>query len=299
VADPLTIAVRFGLYLILGLLFGLPAFAVMSLRDDPRALRLGWFVPVLASAAALLSIAQILLLAASMSGSDLASIDRAMVDAVLAAGSLGVAWKVRMIALGLSLIAGLGHRRWPKLALAVGSGAGAVALGSLVWTGHGTMGDEAAGWFHLAADLFHLGAAGLWLGALAGLMMLVARPADLALCARALTGFARTGTMIVATLVFTGFVNVWTLIGPSAIGGLLATFYGWLLAGKIMLFTAMLGLAAANRFWLTPALARSRAGESGLAVHHLRISLAIETGCIIAILLLVGWLGTLPPTGDA
>lgn len=296
-ADPLTIAVRSGLYLALGLLFGLPAFALMLLRGDARALRLRWIIPALALVAALLSFAQIGLLAASMSGSDLASVDEATVDAVLSAGSLGLAWKTRMIALGLCLIAGLA--RWPRLALVVGSGAGAVALGSLAWTGHGTMGDDAAGWVHLVADLLHLGVAGLWLGALAGLAMLIAQPADLALSARALIGFGRTGTVIVATLVITGAVNVWVLIGRAGIAGLPGTFYGRLLIAKFILFAAMLGLAAANRFRLAPALARSAAGESGPPIRHLRISLAIETGCIVAILLLVGWLGTLPPTGDA
>ncbi|WP_404711348.1 copper homeostasis membrane protein CopD [Sphingomonas sp. MMS24-J13] len=298
-ADPLAIAVRLGLFLVLGLLFGLPAFVLMLLRDDPRALRLGSIVPLLALVAALLSLAQVVLLAASMSGSDLASVDKTMVDAVLTAGSLGVAWKARMIALALGLVAGLGYPRRPGPALALGSLAGAIALGSLAWTGHGTMGDDAAGWLHLGADLLHLGAAGLWLGALVGLVILVAHPTQPALCARALSGFAHIGTAIVVTLAITGLVNVWILVGPSAIGGLVTTVYGWLLAGKISLFAAMLGLAAANRFRLGPALTRSPAGESGPAIRNLRISLAIETGCILAILLLVAWLGTLPPTGDA
>jgi putative copper resistance protein D len=296
VADPLTIVVRFGLYLVLGLLFGLPAFALMSLGGEMRVLRLGRIVPVLALIAAALSLAQIVMLAASMSGRDLASVDKVTLDAVLAAGSLGVAWKTRMIALGLCLVAGLGRTRWQLLALTIAS---AIALGSLTWAGHGTMGDDAAGWLHLIADLLHLVAAGLWLGALAGMVMLVALPADLVLCARALTGFARTGTAIVATLLITGAINLWVLVGPAGIGGLPGTPYGRLLIVKLMLFGAMLGLAAANRFRFAPALDRLEVEQSGQTICHLRISLAIETGCIIAILLLVGWLGLLPPTGDA
>jgi putative copper resistance protein D len=306
-ADPFGIAVRFGLYLGLGLLFGLPAFALQALPKEPgserSALRLDFVVPALALVAGLLSIAQIILLAASMSGSDLSSVDKATVDAVLSAGSLGVAWKVRMAALLVSLLAALFYRRAGMAALTTGVGASGVALASLAWVGHGTMGDDAAGWFHLGADLVHFLAAGLWLGALVGLTSLVFKPirsaAHLALCARALSGFARTGTVIVIALLVTGIVNIWTLIGPSAIGTLPATPYGRLLMGKLALFVAMLGLAAANRFRMAPGLARSLDGDAGAAIRHLRISLAIETGCIVAILMLVAWLGMLPPTGDS
>jgi putative copper resistance protein D len=58
----------------------------------------------------------------------------------------------------------------------------------------------------------------------------------------------------------------------------------------------MLGLAAANRFRLTPALERViGTGDTKSAIGALRKSLAIETGAAIAILALVGWLGTLEP----
>ena len=63
---------------------------------------------------------------------------------------------------------------------------------------------------------------------------------------------------------------------------------------------AILGLAAFNRFRLTPAFERSIAA----ADHHdtlaaLRRSLPIETARVIAILSLVAWLGTLAPPASA
>jgi putative copper resistance protein D len=62
---------------------------------------------------------------------------------------------------------------------------------------------------------------------------------------------------------------------------------------KLLLFAAMLGLAALNRFHLTPALAL--AGDQPPSFATLRLSLTIEAGAATAILALVAWLGTLEP----
>ena len=59
----------------------------------------------------------------------------------------------------------------------------------------------------------------------------------------------------------------------------------------------MLGLAAANRYRLTPALNRglnTRLGQDK-ALADLRRSLAIETALGLGVLALVAWFGTLPP----
>ena len=55
--------------------------------------------------------------------------------------------------------------------------AAGLALSALAWTGHGAAGEGAIGWAHLLADILHLIAAGAWVGALIGLMLLVVRPA--------------------------------------------------------------------------------------------------------------------------
>jgi putative copper resistance protein D len=59
----------------------------------------------------------------------------------------------------------------------------------------------------------------------------------------------------------------------------------------------MLALAGANRFLLTPKLLATLSGRGGLktAVNALRASILIETALGVIILLLVGWLGVLPP----
>ncbi|MFT6568809.1 MAG: putative copper resistance protein D, partial [Sphingomonas echinoides] len=72
--------------------------------------------------------------------------------------------------------------------------------------------------------------------------------------------------------------------------------YGQLLLAKLALFALMLGLAALNRFRLTPRFEASiAASDHRGALGALRRSLGAETGCIIAILALVAWLGTLEP----
>ncbi|MGR5270147.1 CopD family protein, partial [Vibrio astriarenae] len=53
-------------------------------------------------------------------------------------------------------------------------------------------------------------------------------------------GFARLGTLIVATLLATGTFNYLLIVGPT-INGLFSTLYGRLLLIKLALFALMLG----------------------------------------------------------
>ena len=62
----------------------------------------------------------------------------------------------------------------------------------------------------------------------------------------------------------------------------------------------MLGLASLNRLRLTPRFEASlAAGDHRDALGALRRSLAVETACIVAIMALVAWLGTLEPPASA
>lgn len=304
-ADWLTIGVRFALYGVLGGLFGLSAFALYGPRTDERAdapaLR-----PWLAAGAVLgllLSAIALALLAASMMGTTPWPLDHDAIAMLLDQPGVGTAWKVRVAALAVAALAGLlAVRRgfW----LGVVALASGVALATLAWTGHGAAGDGATGWVHLIADILHLLAAGAWTGALLALILLVTRPAHrvdadhLALTHLALHGFGTVGTIVVTTLVMTGLVNTWLLVGPDNISALETTTYGRLLLVKLALFAAMLGLAALNRFRLTPRFEASIAvANHRCALGALRRSLAAETACIVTILALVAWLGTLePPT---
>ncbi len=301
------IAVRFALYGVLSGLFGLSAFSLYGLRGGERreALALKPWLVGSAVFGLLLSAVALALLAASMAGTPPWPIDREAIGMLLSGSATGTAWEARMVALAVAaLVALVAAGRLSRLGLvALASG---VALATLAWAGHGAMDEGAIGWAHLIADILHLLAAGVWVGALLGLILLVMRPAPridaahLALTHRALNGFGTVGTIVVATLVVTGLVNAWLLVGPGNVAALGATLYGRLLLAKLALFAAMLGLAGLNRFRLTPRFQASiAAAEYRGALGALRRSLAVETACIVAILALVAWLGTLEPPTSA
>lgn len=297
------IAIRFALYGVLGSLFGLSAFGLYGLRAGERgkALALRPWLVVLAVVGLALSAVQLALLAASMMGTPAWPVDREAVGMLLTGSALAAAWKARMAALALAVLAAAvaaGRGAW----LGVVTVAASVALSTLAWTGHGAMGEGAPGWVHLVADLLHLLASGVWVGALLGLVLLVTRPAarvdaaHLTLTHRALHGFGLVGTVVVGAIVVTGLVNSWMLVGPGNVAELGSTLYGRLLVAKLVLFGAMLGLASLNRFRLTPTFERSiAAADHARALGALRTSLAVETACAALVLALVAWLGTLEP----
>ncbi|WP_447954050.1 copper homeostasis membrane protein CopD [Sphingopyxis chilensis] len=302
------IAVRMGLYLDLMLLFGLPMFGLYTLRGAERksgsVLRFRSALATIALIGIALSILGMMVLVASMGGVVIGEIDRATVNMVISETTTGTVWQVRIAALLLVLYFSIVGWRRPTFALASLSITAAMALATLAWTGHGAADEGALGWLHLGADITHLLAAGIWIGALCALCLLIFRPAarmaadHIHLSHRALDGFARVGSIVVGLLIVSGLVNSWILIGPSKFGAHFTSLYGLLLVAKLLLFVAMLLLAGANRFFLTPALAAAvESGDTSPAIQKLRRSLIIESGCALAILALVAWLGLLaPPT---
>jgi putative copper resistance protein D len=309
-ADTGTIALRFGLYLDLMALFGIAAFALHALRGDERrfdgAIALGPWLRTTAALGALLSLGGLFVLAAGMAGVPLLSVDRASVETILWGTSVGTAWLVRVAALIVALALLFAARSRPVFALWGAVSAGAVALATLAWGGHGAMDEGLTGWLHLAADIVHLLAAGIWVGALVSLVLLVFRRAELVdrnhliLSHRALAGFSLVGILTVAAIIVSGLINSWLLVGPANVLGLPDSLYGQSLILKLVLFGAMGALAWLNRFRLVPAFEASLAAEDHrTALRGLRRSLALETGLALAVLLLVAWLGRLEPPASA
>ena len=296
--DELAVAVRFGLYVSLMIGFGTAAFALHAPSGTSAALPLRRLFVVSSFAGLVLSSAGLVILAAGMAGVALVDVDCETVISVLTDSAVGTSWIVRMTALGGLLIVAF----LPARIAAAGAAAGGVALATLAWSGHGAADEGVVGWVHLGADVVHLAAAATWLGALVGLLLLLVRlrslmdAAHVGLCRQALRGFSTIGTILVGTIVVTGAISGWLLVGPSGISLLGSTLYGRLLIAKLALFAAMLAFAWGNRFWLTPALEREIVeGDPAGAVSALRWSLALETGCAVAVLGLVAWLGTLEP----
>lgn len=295
----LGIVVRWALVADLMLLFGMPLFAIYCPAEvdskirTPLQLSIVW----IALAGMLLSILGIAILAAAMSGVPLAQVDAATLSMLVTQTAVGAAFLFRLAATAAALVLALQRSGRRAIVFAIVL-CGAVALGSLAWSGHGVMDDGRVGTVHLVADIVHLLAAGVWVGALASLLwgLLTAGHSSTAASHRALAGFASVGTASVALVLLSGLINSWLLVGPSNVLSLGTSLYGQLLLIKLALFAGMIALAAINRFRLTPALGTARTPDDALqALRRLRVSLTLETIAAFAILGLVAWLGTLEP----
>lgn len=252
----------------------------------------------------LLSVAAMLQMAKVMSGvSNFSEIHHHILEMILTGTDVGLTWIVRVAALVLAAIAALLNRRAPTLSLLAVSALGAIALASLAWTGHGAMDEGILRYVHFTSDIAHLLGAGGWLGALVAFVLLLRSKKlegeqHLRLLSRTLTGFETAGALIVISLTVTGIANYVLIIGPE-IGGLVKSTYGFLLTIKVALFVAMLVLAAANRYHLSPLLDRSlQTGSYAPAINALQRSIILEFAVAIVIVSLVAWFGTLSPEMD-
>jgi putative copper resistance protein D len=163
--------------------------------------------------------------------------------------------------------------------------------------------DGPAGSLHVIGDVVHLLAAGVWLGALLPLAILVLHSlcqqdaVDAQTIYHGLDGFSGIGLAVVAILILTGLINSWFLIGLSHWRELFTTAYGIALLVKLGFFFGMLALAALNRFHLTPRLnvAIEQGRSIAVSLGSLRRSVLIETGLALFVLAAVSVLGTLEP----
>jgi putative copper resistance protein D len=184
----------------------------------------------------------------------------------------------------------LAPARW----LALGSALGFII--SIAWTGHAGSTPYKLGDLHLAADALHLVAAAAWIGGLPSLVLLLAAArgnkalAEASLAQSAAQSFSTLGVVSVGTLLLSGIVNAWILVGSFR--GLIFNAYGMVLMLKLAVFAGMLGLAAVNRFWLTPRLAGS---PHDAALRQLMRNSVIEIVLGFVIFAIVGLLGTLHP----
>lgn len=300
------IAIRLGLYLSLMVLMGLAAFPLYALRGSERAegriLALRSTLIFWSSAAIILSVAGFLVLMAAMMGTSIAEIDWEMCRTILFETPIGTAWLIRMAALSAGLLAAFIIKSSDDNRLIAVTVASAVALGTIVWTGHAGAMEGSIGNIHRASDILHLLAAAIWLGGIIAFLKMLQAPADnrwgdqLAVAHRALDNFSRVGTICVAVIVTTGLINGQILVGFSNIMALFDSRYGQLLVLKLALVGFMLFLGAKNRWRLTPNLETALSGGSAAsAVSALRVSLLLEAGAAFVILGLVAWLGLLEP----
>ena len=280
------IILRLALYVDLLLLFGMALFALYS---GNVVLRFGPMLRGLALLGALLSVTGLLLMTSALSGETEFAALWPHLQMILLETDVGAAWVVRLVVLIVLLI---------RPVFWIASIAGAIALASLAWSGHGAMDEGLPRAWHFLSDILHLLAAGAWLGGMLALVLLARGRVDetrIRLLADAVKRFEWVGAAIVLTLSITGVVNYLFIVGPKLDDMLFGT-YGMLLAIKVLLFAGMLVLAALNRFHLGPALERSvRDEQHVVAANALRRSVLLELGMALLIVALVAWLGTLSP----
>ena len=141
----------------------------------------------------------------------------------------------------------------------------------------------------IASEALHLLAAGAWLGALLPLLLCLSAvsPHEARLAAER---FSPIGLAAVLVIAGTAVVQAVALIGgfPNLIG----TAYGRTALVKLGLFLLMLGFAVWNRLSLTD---RLDAENPAPARRLLFISVAIETGCGLLVVLTAGLLASLVP----
>lgn len=294
------IAARFVHYVGLAVLFGSWAYSGFGSADVALRRRFGRMAIVSAVVVLLGSVA---VLAATITGlgGDLRALgDLDLWATVIGETDFGRIWSVRLVLATCAVATAVG---W-----AAGRGdatrmVGLVMAGALVtliaWTGHAAIDEGAAGQLHRLADALHLIAAVVWIGALLPMLWLLASPNAVPEAAQRLAQFHAVGLFAVVTLLVTGAVNSYFLVGtPEA---LVATTYGQLLAAKLALFAGMVALAAGNRFRHAPALADSvDAGlVSDTSIANLRRSIRGELILGVLVLAVVAILGAIAPAASA
>jgi putative copper resistance protein D len=287
-----------------GALIFLVVVAEPALRSTPAAttpvrpqiLLIAWIGLAIAAASA---VVWFQLQAAAMSGLPFGeAMTSNVLSTVLNETQFGLVSEVRSV-LAVILAACLAYNRFASARwLALGSAIGFIAV--IAWAGHAGSTLGAMGNLHLTADALHLIAAASWIGGLVPLALLLAaarrKPAFAwtSLARDAAQRFSTLGIISVGTLLVTGIVNAWILVG--SIHALMVTGYGQLLLLKLVVFAVMLTFAAVNRLWLTPQLALSPANELQLeALRQLTRNSVIEIALGLTIFAIVGVLGTLHP----
>ena len=289
---------RFAHYVAVSALFGIalfPLYSGLSRADSESARFFHWLSGAVATAAVATLVANVAWLAlttANMNGELSAAFAPPALWSVIQKTSFGHVWRLRLIINVILVAITLGHlafRRSEPHGILVPLLSG-MLLASVAGTGHTQVGGSAAGLLHVAADATHLLAAGAWLGGLIALAFILKECPPAA--AGVLTRFSGMGYAAVSVLIGTGLVNSWFLVGSFP--RLITTAYGQLLLVKLVVFTGMLGLAMANRFWLVPSLIQSADG-SAASLLKLRQHVTGEQVLGALVLLIVSILGTMEP----
>ena len=197
--------------------------------------------------------------------------------------SLAMSLLIAIVAMALAMMSLLDVSGTTKRAL---SAVAILAAGTaLAASGHASTAQPQ--WLTRPMVFLHGAGVAFWIGALAPLAAMARRPAAPLL--DILNRFSRIAVPVVAALALTGLGLA--VVQLTSVRALTETSYGRLLSIKLVLVAGLLGLAALNRFRLTPRLALNP-----LNTRALVRSIVLECVLAVGILAVVaGWRLTPPP----
>lgn len=274
------------------LLFGVPLFSLYGPRE--ASLLMGRTLWVGAAGMLLASLASVVLQASSLAGTSPATITFADLAWYMSDTHIGRISGLRSCGIAgyAALVAFAPPGKFRDVSQTL---IGSVVLGSFALTGHGA---ENAG--HSLSDFVHLIMAGVWIGALVSLCVLLVHASRndqyISATVRGLNSFSRLGFAVVALLVASGIGNALFAFGVPSVDQLSLSEYGRTLLLKLGLLTAMLVLAALNRYRLAPLLERRIGTNSSARVlRWLRHSVLTETAIAVAVIGLAAHLASTEP----
>jgi putative copper resistance protein D len=218
-------------------------------------------------------------------------------------------WRLGFAVLMAILLAGLATTRWQAqrscsvLEIAAGLVAAAL-LTSFAWTGHAAAAGGPTFVPRVAADAVHLFVASIWPTGLLPFALFLAGArrvedrATLAPTRRIVDRFSQVSLVVVFLLAATGFINAYFIVG--SFDALFTTTYGAVLDVKLLLFAAILLIAARNRYRVLPRLDASLCEAANLdeakpLLQKLQDLVTVELVLAIGVIAVVSVLGTTPP----
>ena len=277
----LLVLCRFLHFMVVLLMFGACVFRPWLLGTSPRPAldrQLSRITTLLAWLALGSGVSWLLLISASMAGTELAALDLATVQLVLGKTFFGKVWSLHLLLNGLLVLSLLTPWHHVRLLLS------ALLLATLAPVGHGAMLSGLSGQLLILNQMLHLLCVGAWLGGLL-LLVLILRQAALYPLEKILQRFSGVGYLLVAGLLVTGLINIRVLTGQFWPTPLFSGF-ALILLIKVLLVAGMLGLALLNRL---------RINNCQQRVGQLQASVKLEWLLGVAAVAAVSLLGTLPP----
>jgi copper resistance protein D len=272
------------------LLFGASAFlwkmAPAELSDRLEA-QLRGLLRLAVIVTAVTAVIWLMLVAGSMGEGWEDTVRAATLREVLLETRFGNVWLVRLglIAMLVATVALAGGYRSRDVVVASG-----LVIASLGLVGHAAMD---AGLLAVLRGINHAGhllSAGLWVGGLVPLAVVLGedRSAKVEAVSTTLRRFSGMGHVVVALVIATGAINTWFILGGWSIN--FGSTYQSLLLAKIILVMVMIVLAIINRYAILPSLKSNNS-----AFQQLYRSTLIESCLGLMAIGLVSYFATLEP----